>query len=261
MQSIGERLEEARKRRGVSLREASEATKIRGDFLQNFENNQFEVGLPEIYVRGFLRNYASFLKLEPDKIVADRDAAAGGDLRASRKEPRELFGRMELPERQRAEPPSAPGAPGAPSRRRSEDTEEGLREVPGPDIAMYVKIGAGIAAIVVAVLVIVLLVQWIVRGSGSSGGAEPGAAAVASGASEQTITLVAVDDVRVKVTRVSDNAVIFDGPLAPGETRALVAAGKINLRYDKGANLLIEWKGQRYKMGTAQMGFSTFPPN
>ena len=34
MQSIGERLEEARKRKGISLREAAEATKIRSDFLR-----------------------------------------------------------------------------------------------------------------------------------------------------------------------------------------------------------------------------------
>ena len=33
MQTIGEKLEEARKRKGVSVREAAETTKIRGDYL------------------------------------------------------------------------------------------------------------------------------------------------------------------------------------------------------------------------------------
>jgi cytoskeleton protein RodZ len=55
MQTIGERLEEARKRKGISIREAAEATKIRGDYLHKYENNQFDIKLPEIYVRGFLR--------------------------------------------------------------------------------------------------------------------------------------------------------------------------------------------------------------
>ena len=32
MQTIGERLEEARKRKGISIREASEATKIRSEY-------------------------------------------------------------------------------------------------------------------------------------------------------------------------------------------------------------------------------------
>ena len=48
MQSIGERFEEARKRKGISLREASEATKIRSDFLGNIEQNKFSFDLPEI---------------------------------------------------------------------------------------------------------------------------------------------------------------------------------------------------------------------
>ena len=59
MQSIGERLEEARKKKGISIREAAEATKIRGDYLQQFENNRFDINLTEIYVRGFLRAYAA----------------------------------------------------------------------------------------------------------------------------------------------------------------------------------------------------------
>ena len=51
MQTIGERLEEARKRKGISIREAAEATKIRGDYLQKFESNQFDLNLAEIYVQ------------------------------------------------------------------------------------------------------------------------------------------------------------------------------------------------------------------
>ena len=79
MQTIGERLEEARKRKGISIREAAEATKIRGDYLHKFENNQFDIRLPEIYVRGFLRNYAVYLKLPGDKISNDYLALGLGD--------------------------------------------------------------------------------------------------------------------------------------------------------------------------------------
>ena len=49
MQTIGERLEDARKRKGISIREAAEATKIRGDYLQRFESNQFDLSLADIY--------------------------------------------------------------------------------------------------------------------------------------------------------------------------------------------------------------------
>ncbi|NBV52559.1 MAG: hypothetical protein EBR83_03365 [Verrucomicrobia bacterium] len=42
MQTLGERLQEARQRLGVTLREAAEFTKIRTDYLQSMEANQFE---------------------------------------------------------------------------------------------------------------------------------------------------------------------------------------------------------------------------
>ena len=98
MQNIGERLEEARKRKGLSIREAAEATKIRGDFLTAFESNHFgEVPLPDIYKRGFLKNYSTFLQLDWEKILADYTAHQLGNSRLARKDGREFFGRMDMP--------------------------------------------------------------------------------------------------------------------------------------------------------------------
>ena len=74
MQTIGERLEDARKQRGISIREAAESTKIRGEYLQKFESNHFDIGLSKIYVRGFLRTYANFLKLPAERILNDYSA-------------------------------------------------------------------------------------------------------------------------------------------------------------------------------------------
>ena len=70
MQTLGERLEEARKRKGISIREAAEATKIRGDYLQKFEANSFDFDLPPLYIRGFLRTYAKFLEFDPQRHAA-----------------------------------------------------------------------------------------------------------------------------------------------------------------------------------------------
>ena len=95
MQTIGERLEEARKRKGNSIREAAEATKIRSDYLHKFESNQFDINLAEIYVRGFLRAYAQYLGMSADKIL--NDYAALGINESKRRPPsREVYGRMDL---------------------------------------------------------------------------------------------------------------------------------------------------------------------
>ena len=70
MQTIGEKIEETRKRKGISLSEAAEATKIRRDFLLNIESNKYDYDLPEIYKRGFIKNYAKYLKLNPEKVLS-----------------------------------------------------------------------------------------------------------------------------------------------------------------------------------------------
>ena len=94
MQSIGERLEEARKRKGISLREASEATKIRRDFLSNFEQDKFDFDLPDIYKRGFVKNYANYLKLDSRKLLTDYNAHLLSSSHNDKKRGAELFGSM-----------------------------------------------------------------------------------------------------------------------------------------------------------------------
>ena len=73
MASIGQKLEEARNRKGISIREAEEATKIRGHFLSSFEKDVFDVDLPPVYLSGFLKNYARFLGLDPEAVLAELD--------------------------------------------------------------------------------------------------------------------------------------------------------------------------------------------
>src|SRR5206468_2106384 len=107
MQTIGERLEEARKKKGISIREAAEATKIRGDYLQKLESNQFDLGLTDIYTRGFLRNYCTFLKIPHERIMNDYAALGRGETR-SRQPNREVYGRMDVPAAPEAPPPERP---------------------------------------------------------------------------------------------------------------------------------------------------------
>ncbi|RME68145.1 MAG: hypothetical protein D6781_11725 [Verrucomicrobia bacterium] len=276
MQSIGERLEEARKRKGVSIREASEATKIRGEFLLGFENNQFDIGLPEIYVRGFLRNYAVFLKLDADKIVTDFNARLIGEVKAARREPRELFGRMEIPEKHRSAEASTASrearAPGdADAGDEGDEGQSATAAAPRlqltPEMLNYIKIGAIVVAGIVAILVIVWMIQAIVRVATSPSDEAPApaqqTAPAASATTEQQapqeiITLIALDDVRVKVTQAADGKELFDGPLARGETRQIAKRGRVLITYDKGRNLNVEKDGRRFRMPIEGIGRSSF---
>ena len=92
MQSIGAKIEEARKRKGISLREAAEATKIRSDFLNHIEKGEFDYDLPKIYKIGFIKNYAKYLKLNPEKVLSQYQEQLLAHSKNAKKTSAELFG-------------------------------------------------------------------------------------------------------------------------------------------------------------------------
>ena len=255
MQTIGERFEDMRKRKGVSIREAAEATKIRGDYLQKFEGNQFDIGLSDIYVRGFLRSYAQFLQLPADRILNDFTSLVQGESRP-RQPNREVYGRMDLSistAEDRAA--AAPGGDAA-----SADAAHAAPHVPrqrgnamptGPSLnpALVFK---GIIGL--AVLLLVLLLIWVIKslfGSSSVKVERAAPATVVAPATESGLAVIALDPVRVKVARQSDGAELFQGQLERNERREFpnvplwitaTALESIHLEY-KGKQFMIPRKG------------------
>lgn len=272
MQTIGERLEEARKKKGISIREAAEATKIRGDYLQKFESNQFDIGLTEIYTRGFLRTYASFLKLPSDRIMSDYAALGRGDIRP-RQPNREIYGRMDISvasaseASDRGSPPAdePAAAESAPARQQAHYPRGQRSSMPsGPDPAIvfkWIKIGGA----VVAVLLIVLIIRALFSGSGARNAArtpEPTAPAATSQAQSQpnqrTITLVAVDTVFVRITQLvppdTDGPTVWSGTLNRGQKQQVALPGPVNIWASAGENLRVESGGKEYPTGFTGYG-------
>jgi cytoskeleton protein RodZ len=75
---IGPALREARESLGKSLEEASRDTKIKPDYLHALEGESFGALRGDVYVRGFLRSYASYLGLDPEKVVTAYAGARDG---------------------------------------------------------------------------------------------------------------------------------------------------------------------------------------
>jgi cytoskeletal protein RodZ len=67
--NIGEVLRRARKLKKVSLHEASWETRIRVDFLEKMEQDNFRFMTAPAYVRGLLRSYSAYLDLNADAVV------------------------------------------------------------------------------------------------------------------------------------------------------------------------------------------------
>lgn len=69
MGTIGERLQHARKRAGLSIADLSARTKIRATLLEAIEREDFARLPPGLLTRGFLRAYAREVHLDPDSVV------------------------------------------------------------------------------------------------------------------------------------------------------------------------------------------------
>jgi transcriptional regulator with XRE-family HTH domain len=258
MQTIGERLEEARKKKGISIREAAEATKIRGDYLSKFENNQFDINLTELYVRGFLRTYAHFLRLPADRIINDYAALGRGEARP-RQPSREIYGRMDVSivsADERGEPAAAVAQEPAPVVQPARRTTGAGRRVgtsPGTNIdpALVFKVGKWAGIALVGVFVIWGLI-FLVKSATTTSKPTPSTATAAGSivqASEPTITIIALDTVRlsVKVKNPDGTAgevLLPDVTLSRGERRVVPKRGALYLTATALENVALEENGR-----------------
>src|SRR5512140_2524593 len=69
--TVGEKLRDAREVRGLDLYRVERDTKIRHKFLVALEAGDYADLPGDVYARGFLRNYATYLGLDPDEIVEE----------------------------------------------------------------------------------------------------------------------------------------------------------------------------------------------
>ncbi len=70
MKTVGAILKEARLAKKISLEQAETATKIRAKFLAGIEEDRYS-GLPSVsYAKGFVKNYAEYLGLDSNTVLA-----------------------------------------------------------------------------------------------------------------------------------------------------------------------------------------------
>ena len=227
MQTIGERLEEARKRKGISVREAAETTKIRSDYLQKFEANSFDVNLPPLYIRGFLSAYARYLELDPQRIVSDLNTILNSEGKAGRRDNREVYGRVDFGDNTDSE-----GKANTPASRSSQEQ------------ALLLKFGLLGGGAIVAIIAIILLIKVLFPSAPVK--ITPPPAATIQAEAAQTLTLTATEATRVKIVQDLDGTVLLNAALARGESKSVKKQGKLLITVEAGKNLRMEVNGRNY---------------
>ncbi|MEM9026617.1 MAG: RodZ domain-containing protein [Verrucomicrobiota bacterium] len=281
MQQVGEKLEEARKRQGITIREASDATKIRADFLVSFEQGTFDINLPEIYRRGFVKNYAQFLKLDPEKIMIEYSAVSGTSnlSRAARRENRETLGRMDFEPKSASvtkpsiRPSQKPSTVPTDSEDLTVDSHSSEPSGLNFDNSLIWKIGlllgAGLISIAVFAFIINLVVQFSIdesdpeiAGTDSSMAAEE-SNSVGSGVPSPSpsnldeFTLLAADRVFVIVKESEGDQQLLRRYLEAGEEVSLSSSGPATISYGNAEHLKVRKGGNTYQAAPGSYSMRT----
>ena len=289
MQTLGEKLAEARMKKGISIQEASEKTKIRVSFLEAFEQNNFEIDLPDIYKKGFIKNYADLLDLNTDETATDYTRESGGSFRNNRKtETRDNFGKIELGSSSAGTTKEPSNAPIENSNATPQAENLGFRKLKEPrrsqsdsggekgDKMLLAAVGVSVAA----VLLVVGFLVWIFgpdkktdnqvavssqapKESQNATVGEPGPTGPTTAVSTiQTETLgleARGGDVKVILMDKATGNKIFDRTILDGEAVSVPKTGPLTILFTDGDKVYVRLKGKLFKMPKSGAGRSLIP--
>jgi cytoskeletal protein RodZ len=77
MSTVAEQLHLAREAKNLSVHQVAEVTKIRGDHIRALEEGNFNAFSAPVYIRGFVRTYATLLKLDVPRLMTTLDQELG----------------------------------------------------------------------------------------------------------------------------------------------------------------------------------------
>ena len=77
MVTVSEQLRRAREAQQLDIYQVAEITKIKTDHIRALESGNFDIFSAPVYIRGFIRTYASMLKLDVPQLLADLEAELG----------------------------------------------------------------------------------------------------------------------------------------------------------------------------------------
>ncbi len=241
MQNIGDRLTEARKRLGVDLRQVSEATKIRTDYLVAMEDGSFDFSLPEVYKKGFLKIYARYLKLDADKIGADfmTQFSAG-----ARREDRDNLGRVD-----------APGSSNTAAAFENLAAEQAAR---AQSQAAYFRLGVFVFVAALFIVLLIVVFHHMLNSTTSTETktaetpvpanstlpANPVPAPPPAPASQLQFTFTASGNINsLTVWQLADGKQLSSGALAAGKTRAVTSKSPVRVSVSETQYLTIQVNG------------------
>lgn len=256
---FGKKLEEARTRRGVSIRQASDDLKIRPDFLLSFENDNGNFSMPNVYKIGFIKLYAKYLKLDPTEIANDFNSYHNFDsLKNKQKEERELLGRIELIAPETLAP--IQNTLNIPEENEESEPEDSSFKKPSysSNKAFYIKFGlilSGALAIICTASILFSNIFSSKTNSSSIATLERQVTAQGKHAIEELI-LTGEDSIHVVVRQEEDKQRLFSGNIDKTHPVTISRQGPVKIHFSDGSKLVIQKPdGKKINPGREGMGW------
>jgi cytoskeletal protein RodZ len=77
MSTVADQLRQAREAKKMTIHDVADVTQIRTDHIRALEEGNFDIFSAPVYIRGFVRTYATLLKLDVPQTMAALDAELG----------------------------------------------------------------------------------------------------------------------------------------------------------------------------------------
>jgi len=78
MPTVAEQLRAAREAQGLTVYQVADATKIKTDHVRALDEGNFDVFSAPVFIRGFVRTYATLLRLDVATVMSDLDHELSG---------------------------------------------------------------------------------------------------------------------------------------------------------------------------------------
>ncbi len=239
MGTFGETLRKEREKRGITLENVSEATKIGTRFLRALEAEQFEQLPGGVFNKGFVRAYAKHVGLDEEKTVADYLAASGPSTPAPPETPPNQPAASDKPKPARSNASEAIRITETQETARFENLNDFIRRMPWTELATVVLLAVGI----IAGWRYVLHRGHAAAATAASKSAAPGAKPVVAPPPSLQLVIHAGEDSWLSVT--TDGAAQGEVMLLAGESKTVQADRDILVKAGNAGGLTFTWNGSK----------------
>ena len=231
---FGRKFTEKREELGKTIEDMAAVTKIRTDYLKAIEHGEFEIDIPEVYLRGFVKSYAKHLRMDVDSIMAECPIP-----------PMEVFSssarRREMIQKIATQEQSVDNSVVEENNEKSNsNTYSYADSISMQKTYNILKMGGIVIGSIFILVTVIILILKLFSSSPSDAKILSEARQYSQNAQSRNYSITATNDVKLIIRNRDNKEKVFSGTLSAGETRTFNFKTPMQMFYDKGDSLIIK---------------------